>query len=148
MKKEQRFKIRYISKKDGTEKVCIPRSEEAKNEQLKKAKDAGIKVISCTKLYPFSSLRNQHNFSFVADRTLNIMHDMLMGDVEYNEAEFEKLQKMHDRANELFCLEFPVAWLEWKDLKDAKELSMMAINWRIDTCERAGRYDLIQYCAL
>lgn len=50
---EERFQVRYISKKDGQEKVFCPRSKAKLDEQLAICEENGIRVLSCKKLYPF-----------------------------------------------------------------------------------------------
>lgn len=145
-KKEERWEIRYISKNDGIEKACYPRSKEKKEEQLAIAKEQGVKIVSCKKLYPFSMERNQHNFELIKNRCRNIINDMLMGDVPYNEAEINRLSDLADKADNYWGYELPVAWVPWEELREMKELSTMAINWRMDRCIEKGRPDLIQYC--
>jgi len=144
--KEERFEITYISIKDGQTKKCYPRSKEKKDEQLKHCKEKGIKVLSCKKLYPFSTMKNQHNFQLINDICFNRMHDMEMGEIEYNEAEYDRLWDMKEKAEKYFCLELPVAWLPYEDLKEAKELSQMAILHRQNACIEAGRPELVAYC--
>lgn len=100
------------------------------------------------KLYPFSTARNQHNFQLISNKCTIIMREMECGEREFNEAEYDRLERMRDRADELFAMPLPVAWLTWEDLKDAKELSAMAINMRAEACVAKGRPDLVTYCAL
>lgn len=144
-KKEQRWEMRYRLS-DGTEKVCFPRSEEQKLKNYDYCKEHGLKVISCRKLYPFSTERNQHNFELIKNKCYNLMHDMRMGDAEYDEAEYERLMNLAEKASEYFGLELPVAWLPWEQLKEVKEISAMAVEFRVARCIEKGRYDLIQYC--
>ena len=144
--KEERYELRYISKKDGKEKSCYPRSTEKKDEQLQLCKERGVKVVYCKKLYPFSTEKNQHNFELVHNVCRNTMHDMDMGDIEYNEAEYDRLAELASKAEELFCLELPVAWLPYEQLKEAKEISQMAILHRQEACIANGRPDLVKYC--
>ena len=49
--KEARYEFRYV-RTDGSEKVCYPRSEEKKNENLRVCKERGYRVLSVKKLYP------------------------------------------------------------------------------------------------
>lgn len=144
--KEQRWALRYISLKDGTEKVCYPRSEEKKNEQLDLCKQKGITVLSCKKLYPFSTEKNQHNFELISNVCFNAMHDMMAGETEWDEAEYDRLAVMKEKAEEFFCLPLPLAWLPWEDLREAKELANLAILHRQAACIRNGRPDLVTYC--
>lgn len=144
--KEQRWALRYISKKDGTEKVCYPRSEEKKHEQLDICKQNGITVLSCKKLYPFSTEKNQHNFDLIHSICMNAMSDMEAGETEWNEAEYNRLETMKEKAEKFFCLPLPVAWLPWEELREAKELANLAILHRQEACIRNGRPDLVTYC--
>ena len=144
-KKEQRWALRYVTK-HGTEKVCYPRSEEKKNENLEICKRNGLKVISCKKLYPFNTYKNQHNFELINNICFNRMHDMDMGEIEYDAEEYDRLEVMKEKAEKFFCLPLPVAWITWEDWKEAKELSEMAIIHRQNCCIENGRPDLVMYC--
>ena len=68
------------------------------------------------------------------------------GEVEYDEAEYDRLEVLKEKSERFFCSMEPIAWLTWEDWKDAKELSEMAILHRQEACIEAGRYDLVQYC--
>jgi hypothetical protein len=141
---EQRYKIDY--EVDGKIKSCYPRSEADKDKSLEICKEKGYKVIKVTKLYPFSTKKNQHNFMLVKNRCHNIMYDMDLNIVPYNRREYNRLFDLAQKADKFFGLELPVAWLDYDTLKEAKRVAQMAINFRIDTCIENGRYDLIQYC--
>lgn len=144
--KEQRWALRYISLKDGTEKVCYPRSEEKKNEQLAICKQKGITVLSCKKLYPFSTEKNQHNFDLIHNICMNTMHDMETGEIPWDGAEYDKLFELKEKAEKYFGLELPVAWLPYEELAEAKEIATAAILHRQEACIRNGRPDLVTYC--
>lgn len=144
MKKEQRYRFEYEA--DGKSKVCYPKSEETKNKNLEVCKEKGYKVIKVTKLYPFSTYKNQHNFMLVKNRCSNKMDDMNTGVIPYNKKEYNRLYKLASKAEELYCLELPVAWLDWETMREAKTIAEMAINWRAESCIRNGRFDLLQYC--
>lgn len=145
MMKEQRYALKY-ELANGTVKTCYPKSEEKKNENLAYCKSHGIKVISCKKLYPFSTLKNQHNFELMSNICFNIMHDMISGEINFNEHEYDRLDNLKEKADKFFCLELPVAWLPYEEWRDAKEISQMAIIHRQEACIRNGRYDLVTYC--
>ena len=104
--KEQRWALRYISKIDGTERVCYPQSEQKKNEQLDLCKQKGITVLSCKKLYPFSTEKNQHNFDLIHSICMNAMHDMETGEAEWNSTEYDRLEAMKEKAEKF------IAWIE------------------------------------
>lgn len=141
---EQRYRIDY--KVNGEIKSCYPKNEESKNKNLELCKKLNYKVINIVKLYPFSTSKNQHNFMLVKNRCYNKMYDMDTNVIPYDSNEYNKLYELAEKADRLFSLELPVAWLDGNTLKEAKRISKMAIDYRIDTCINRGRYDLIQYC--
>ena len=147
-KKEQRWEIRYEMFEEGIEvgKVIRPRSEEAKDRNLQKIKDLGYRLVSCKKLYPFSTEKNQHNFMLVANICYNTMYDMQTGEIPFDKEEYFRLDDLKEKADKYFCYQLPVAWVTWDDLKEMKEISAMAVNHRMNACEKAGRYDLLKYC--
>lgn len=145
MNKESRYGLTYINGA-GEERYARLRGEEKKQEALDRCKKSGFKVISCQKLYPFSTMKNQHNFDLIANICLNRLFDMDAGDVPYDEAEYDRLRELRDKAIKFFCLDLPVAWLPYEEWKDAKELSMMAILHRQECCIANGRPDLVTYC--
>ena len=149
MKKEERWAFRYEVPTAGgnvSEKVCYPKSKEQVEANRAKARELGYRVVSVKKLYPFNTYANQHNFELINNICHNRMYDMDMGEIEYNEAEYDKLYEIQQKAERFFCLPLPVAWIPWEDWKDAKELSQNAIIHRQNACIEAGRYDLVTYC--
>ena len=144
-RKETRYEFRYVGK-DGTEKVCYPRSEEKKNENLRVCKERGLRVVSCKKLYPFSMERNQHNFELIRNICFCAMHDMDSGEKPYNAAEYARLEELNAKAERLWSLPLPIAWIPWETYREAKELAQMAILHRQNACIEAGRPDLVTYC--
>lgn len=145
-KKEERWALTYVSSKDGTTKVCYPRSKEKKEEQLAICKERGIKVLSCKKLYPFSTEKNQHNFELIRNICWNTMYDMQSGEIPYDEAEYDRLEATKEKADRFFGLPLPIAWLPYEEWSEAKELATAAIIHRQEACIRNGRPDLVQYC--
>lgn len=148
MFREQKWELVYGVKTESGEDIrsCRINGEDRKARNLEICKERGYRVVSCKKLYPFSTERNQHNFMLISNICSNRMHDMLMGDLEYNEVEFSRLAELKDKADEFFCLPLPVAWMTWEKHEEAKELAMMAINHRMNVCIEHGRPDLVQYC--
>lgn len=146
MNRENRYELRYVSPVNGNVTACYPRSEEKKNENIEFCKERGIKVISCKKLYPFSTEKNQHNFEPINNICFNRMHDMESGEIEWDEAEYDRLSEMREKAERFFGLTLPVAWLTWEDWKEAKELASMAVLHRQEACIANGRPDLVTYC--
>ena len=145
MKRETRFELRYFTK-DGYEKVCYPRSVEARDRNLDYCKRNGIEVISVKKLYPFNTMKNQHNFDLISNICFNRMHDMESGEVAWDDKEYDDLAIMREDAQRFFCLDLPVAWLPWEDWKRAKELADNAVIHRQEACIANGRPDLVTYC--
>lgn len=149
MNREQRWEIRYVvptAYGNESEKVCYPRSKEKKVETLKACERLGYRVLSCKKLYPFGSYKNQHNFDLVKNICCNRMWDMTHGEAKFDEAEYDRLAKMSEKAERFFDLPLPVAWLPWEDWKDAKELAELAILHRQDACIEAGHSEWLAYC--
>ena len=145
MNKEQRWALKYEGR-DGQVKVCYPRSEAKKDEQLRVCREHGIRVISCRKLYPFSTMKNQHNFDLIHTLVMIDLYDIWSGDKKVSDAEYSRLEDLRDKSERFFSLELPVAWLEWEDWKEAHELSQMAILHRQEACIANGRPDLVTYC--
>lgn len=129
MKREERFEMVYING-NGEEKRCYPRSVEKKEANIKFAKEHGLKVVSCKKLYPFSMERNQHNFELISNICSNTMYDMDMGVIPMDEAEFDRLAALREKADKYFCYDLPIAWVPWDELKEMKELAAAAICHR------------------
>ena len=146
--KQQKWEFRYIYRKNGEEKekVVYPKDEATVELNRELCLEYGFTVISVKKLYPFNTEKNQHNFMLISNLCSNRIHDMVMGDIPYDPAEYDRLEEMQAKADELFCLSLPVAWIPYETLKDAKELSAMAINHRMDRCIENGRLDLVRYC--
>lgn len=144
MKREQRWELRYVAK--GEDRVCYPRSEEKKNENLAKCKQYGYEVVSCKKLYPFNTYKNQHNFELIHNIVMIELYDIWSGDKSVSNAEYDRLQSLRERTEKYFGARLPVAWVPWDVWKDMKEISENAIIHRQNACIEAGRYDLVQYC--
>ena len=147
--KTEKWAFRYaLTSANGNEveKVCYPQSKEQIEKNKEACKKHGYRFISCTKLYPFNTYKNQHNFELINNICSNRMYDMDMGEVKYDEAEYNRLESLKEKAETLRCLPLPTAWIPWDLWKDAKELSEMAILHRQNACIEAGRYDLVQYC--
>lgn len=137
MKHEERFDLAYIGK-DGTEKHCYPRSREKRDENLRFCEEHGVKVLSCKKLYPFSTMRNQHNFMLIYNICFNTMTDMQDGEIEFDEAEYERLEATRDKAGEFFCMELPIAWVPWETLCEMREMAAAA-EWHRDAANARAR---------
>ena len=149
--REQRWEQRYaVPTAEGNwdERVVYPKSEAQRDANKQKCKELGYRYISCKKLYPFSTNRNQHNFGLINDICHNRIHDILVGgEAEEYEGELDRLEAMKEKAEKYFCYPLPVAWVTWEEHCEMKELAQMAILHRQDACIRAGRPELVAYCA-
>ena len=145
-KKEERYALTYISIKDGQTKTCYPQSTEKKDEQIKICKEKGIKIVSCKKLYPINTMKNQHNFSLINDIVTNELFDIWNSNKAVSDEEYERLTSLKERSEKYFCLPLPIAWLPWEEWKDAKEMIDNAVFHRQEACIANGRPDLVAYC--
>ena len=149
MKREQKWEFKYETiSSDGSKlvKSLVVKSKEKIDDLKSQCKKAGYRVVSVKKLYPFSTEKNQHNFMLVDNICKNTMYDMVNGVIPYDNDEYIRLEELHQKAQKYFCYDLPVAWVTWDEHQEMKELSIMAINRRMDTCEKHGRLDLIKYC--
>ena len=147
--KQQKWEFRYAVKTaEVAEKIktCYPKDEATVDLCRELSAERGYRVVSVKKLYPFSTEKNQHNFELISNICSNRMHDMINGEIPYDSDEYDRLDEMKRKADELFCLDLPIAWIPYEMLKDAKELSAAAINHRMDRCIESGRSDLVRYC--
>lgn len=145
MKREQRWKLTYQTA-DGVEKTVHVR-EEDKEKVLGEIERRGYKRLKMVKLYPFSTMKNQHNFDLIHNICMNTMYDMDMGDIPFDKEEYDRLESLKDRSERYFCEPLPVAWVPWDQWQDMRELANMAIMHRQDACIAAGRPELVAYCA-
>lgn len=148
-KKEEKWELRYevpTAEGNWNEKVIYNKTKEKFEENKKKCKEYGYRIVSAKKLYPFNTYKNQHNFSLINDICFNRMHDMEMGEIEWDEEEYDRLESLKRRSEEYFCAGLPVAWVPWETWQDMKELSEMAILHRQEACIANGRPDLVTYC--
>ena len=143
MVKEEKWAFRYQTL--NGEKVCYPGSKVQIDKNIKICMQKGFDVISIKKLYPFSLMKNQHNFNLISDICFNRMHDMESGEIEWNDEEYNRMSKLKERAEYFFCLP-PIAWLPYEEWIEAKEIAQMAITHREETCIKNGRLDLLKYC--
>ena len=150
MNREQRWEQRYaVPTANGNwkEKVVYPKSEEQRDSNKKKCEALGYRYISCKKLYPFSTNKNQHNFELISNICYNRIHDIcVMGEDEAYDGELDRLEALKEKAEKYFLYPLPVAWVTYEDLREMKELSNMAIMHRQEACIRAGRPELVTYC--
>lgn len=136
MKREERFELVYINAK-GEKKTCYPRSKEKRDENLRICKENNIEVVSCKKLYPFNTNRNQHNFMLIYNICRNTMSDMQLGDIPWDDDEYERLYARSEKAGEFFCKELPIAWVPWEEYCEMREMAAAAECHRDAACARA-----------
>jgi len=143
--KEERWEMVYESK-SGEVKRCYPRSKEKVKENKAKLAENGMKLISCNKLYPFNTYKNQHNFELIHNIAMIELYDIYSGEKKASDEEYEKLEALKEQSEKFFMMPLPVAWVDWETWKGMKEMSDNAIIHRQNACIEAGRYDLVQYC--
>lgn len=139
MKREERFEFTYINA-NGEAKTKTVRSKEQLDKCLKTCEDMHFTVVRKCKLYPFSTMRNQHNFELIANTCANAMYDMQHGITEWDDAEYDRLAERRDKAQEFFCYDLPVAWVPWDTYCEMKELAVAAECHR-DTMNARARYE-------
>ena len=134
--REERYEMVYIAR-DGAKKRCYPRSRAKLNENLQKCKANNIKVLYYIKLYPFNTMRNQHNFELISNITYNAMYDMMHGETKWDYDEYERLRETHDKAVKFECMDLPIAWVPWETYCEMKEMAAGAECHRDAACARA-----------
>lgn len=148
-KKEEKWELRYevpTAECNWNEKVIYNKTKEKFEENKKKCKEYGYRIVSAKKLYPFNTYKNQHNFDLIHSIAMNELYDIWNGDKKVSDEEYDRLYEMKEKAEKFFCLPLPVAWLPWEDWKDAKEMAENAIFHRQEACIANGRPDLVTYC--
>ena len=141
---EQRYKIEYTY--NGINKTVIAKTTEEKERIHNICKKDGYNLNKTTKLYPFSTNKNQHNFMLVMNRCNNKMYDMDMGYIPYNKKEYDRLYELAQKAEKYYCLELPIAWVDGRTYGEANRIAHTAIEYRVNTCINNDRYDLLKYC--
>ena len=144
MGKAEKWQFKY--EKNGEVKICYPQSKEQIEKNRAICKKNGYKVISVKKLYPFSTMKNQHNFDLIHNIVMNELYDIWHGNKSVPDEEYERLEKARDRSEYFFCLPLPIAWLTWDEWEEANEMAASAIVHRQEACIANGRPDLVTYC--
>lgn len=150
--RENRWRQTFVV--DGERRSYYPRSQESLDRNLEIAKKRGWQVLErCTKLYPYNIENNQHNFELIMNLCANRMSEMESGEIEFDQAEYDKLERTREDAEECWDIAYMrsrenpnIAWIDGKLLGKAKELAMAAIEHRANACIRNGRPDLVMYC--
>ena len=105
------------------------------------------------KTYPFSAAKHAHDIEFFRNRMLNIMDDMICGEIPMNREWYDATEKLMD--SDLFRSMFdkvigaccrPVIYLTGPEIGLAKKIMGWASETRAATCVKNGRYDLLKYC--
>ena len=150
MKQANRFEIRYgIHTAAGAmrEKSIRVIGEEKRDNIIRQIREHGYQLISRKKLYPFNCYKNQHNFELINNICRNRLYDMESGEIPMDDAEYDRLENMAERAEKYFCMGCdPMTYVPYEVWKDMRELSEMAILHRQDACIANGRPDLVTYC--
>lgn len=144
-RKVEHFRITY-QKPDSEIEYRHVIGKDKRDERKAQLKEKGYKIVSCRKLYPFSSEKNQHNFELIRNVCMNRIYDIDAGEPMTDEHELERLYDIKEKADKYWRLELPVAWLPWEEIQEARELCAGAIEHRANACIEAGRPDLVKYC--
>lgn len=140
MKREERYDFTYINSM-GKEKTEQVRSKDRLNKCLQTCDELGYKVLCWRKLYPFSTMRHQHDFDHINNICANKMYDMESGIIPWDEAEYDRLAKTREKAQEFFCMPLPVAWVPWQTYSEMKELATASIVHRDIANAQARQYN-------
>lgn len=147
MRKESRWEIRFISSRNGWKTTEIAYSDQEKDRMLRKLSESGEQVLRCRKLYPFSTMHYGHHFGMQYFRCSLRIDEIESGQPEKYSGEKEYLMGIAKRAQEFERLPFPVAWLPFDELRDAKQIVEMSIKCSKQACidngfpEQAVLYD-------
>ncbi|MBP3653186.1 MAG: hypothetical protein J6J78_08990 [Clostridia bacterium] len=103
------------------------------------------------KKYPFSVRKHAHDIEFRINRVWLEMHDMESGEIEWDEATYDKLDKLHDdllalRDSIMYNGDGYVAFLTGKEIGLAKETVAWASGTRANSLIKAGKTQYLQYC--
>ena len=105
------------------------------------------------KLYPFNCEKHAHSIEFRMNRCYNIMCDMQMREIPWNDAEYNKLEKLHDDLQDLLTAMMNtrrgydgICWLTGKQIGLAKESVAWASETRSASLIKAGKTQYLQYC--
>lgn len=147
--KQERYEIKYIIvSAQGHEipKYIIAEGKARRDEILAQCKEKGIRVEYSKKLYPFSTMKNQHNFELIRNICFNRMSDIEAGEIKCSEEEYDRLYSLRQKASKYFSYPLPVAWVTWQEYSEMNALAQLAIVHRQEACIEHGRPDLVQYC--
>jgi hypothetical protein len=93
-----------------------------------------------TKTYPFSGTKHAHDIEFRRNRCFNLMHDMEVGTAPWSEAEYDRLQDLHDKLTDLLlCMHEGVCQVPGRLYGLAKETVLWAAEARATTAGRHRR---------
>ena len=142
MNRDERFEFTYINSM-GKKKTEQARSKERLNNCLQTCKDLGYEVVGWRKLYPFSTMKHQHNFFLIYNICFNAMNDMEAGDTPWDSDGYNKLVARRDKAGEYMSMPLPIVWVPYDVYRDMKEMATAAICHRDAACARAraDRYE-------
>ena len=129
MKREEVYQFTYINSM-GKEKTEQVKSKKRLEDCLQLCKELGYKVINSNKLYPFSTMKNQHNFFLIYNIAFNAMNDMEDGTTPWDADEYNKLIATRYKAGEYMTMPLPVVWVPWNTYKEMKEMAVAAICHR------------------
>lgn len=101
------------------------------------------------KRYPFSVQKHAHDIEFRRNRVANSIDDMCYGEIEWDEDEFDRLEKLRDALDDLMLAvmngDGRVAWLTGSLFGLAKETVEWARMTRAGSMIRNGKTEYLQY---
>ena len=105
------------------------------------------------KLYPFATRKHAHDIEFYANRLYCIMCDMESGEVPMDSDRYDKIYDFYyGKLEELrTAIRFGtrdgiVSYITGEQIALAKKIVVWASEERANSCIKAGRFDLLQYC--
>lgn len=102
------------------------------------------------KRYPFSVQKHAHDIDFRCNRVANIIDDMRYGEIPWDAAEEQRLERLHDDLSDLLTAimssgDGSVAWLTGPQIQLAKETVAWAHETRSETMIRNGKTEYLKY---
>ena len=104
------------------------------------------------KRYPFNYQKNAHSIEFRVDRLYCLMHDMEIGELPWNEGQYDRMNEERQQLQRLLLTmrdtrdSWSISWLTGKEIGLAKRTVLWASETRAQSCIERGRLDLLQYC--
>lgn len=90
------------------------------------------------KKYPFNVEKHAHDLMFQSNRAYNIIHDMEVGTIPFDEAEYSRLEKLRDDLSEVerHFTTYPISFLSGRLYGIAITATVWASEQRAATQDR------------